>query len=149
MTHNDLLRSLRYILNVSDTKIVEILELGGYLAFLDEVVSYLRHEDESDFRMCPDEVMAYFLDGLIIHKRGRDETRPLQPIEVPITNNDALKKLRVAFSLKDTDLIRLIEKSGTVKVTKSELGAFFRHREHRNYRECGDQYLRQLLKALG
>jgi uncharacterized protein YehS (DUF1456 family) len=91
--------------------------------------------------------MGQFLDGLIFYRRGKDESKPLQPIELPITNNVVLKKLRVAFELKDTDIIALIKKSG-LDVTKAELGSFFRRPDHRNYRECGDQFLRNLLKGL-
>jgi uncharacterized protein YehS (DUF1456 family) len=92
--------------------------------------------------------MARFLNGLVIYKRGRDEGRAPQPLEVPVTNNVVLKRLRVAFELKEDDLITLIEQSG-LRVSKAELSAFFRRRDHRNYRECGDQFLRYLLKGLG
>ena len=92
--------------------------------------------------------MAHFLDGLILYKRGKDEDKPLPPIEIPITNNLVMKKLRVAFELKDHELIAAIEKSGVLKISKAELTSFFRNRDHRNYRECGDQYLRNLLKGL-
>ena len=33
-------------------------------------------------------------------------------------------------------------------MTESELGAFFRKPGHKHYRECGDQVLRNLLRAL-
>jgi uncharacterized protein YehS (DUF1456 family) len=111
------------------------------------MVSYLKNEEDSGYVECPHLVMAHFLNGLIIFKRGKDETRPPLPIQVPITNNIVLKKIRVAFELKDTDIIELIHKSG-LNVSKSELGAFFRNADHRNYRECGDQFLRNLLKGL-
>ena len=32
--------------------------------------------------------------------------------------------------------------------SQSALGAFFRRPDHRNYRECGDQFLRNVLKSL-
>jgi uncharacterized protein YehS (DUF1456 family) len=64
-----------------------------------------------------------------------------------VTNNDVLKKLRVAFELKDSDIIALVEKTG-FHVTKAELGALFRRPDHRNFRVCGDQFLRNLLKAM-
>jgi uncharacterized protein YehS (DUF1456 family) len=149
MTPNDALRSLRYILRVNDAKLVEIIELGGYLATHEEVVSYLEHEESPHYQPCPDELLAHFLNGMVIFKRGKDESRPAPPVELPASNNTVLKKIRVAFELKDTDIIALIEKSGVVKVTKAELSAFFRSRGRRNYRECGDQFLRNLLKALG
>ena len=148
MISNDILISLRYILRVNDAKLVEIIESAGCSIVHDDIIAYLKHEDEPGFIRCPDRVLAYFLDGMIIHKRGKDETRPQQEIELPISNNLVLKKIRVAFKLKDTDMITLIEKPGVIKITKSELGAFLRNRDHRNYRQCGDQYLRNLLKAL-
>lgn len=150
MTNNTILRGIRYILNVRDTKLVEIAKLGGCEVTEAQIVSYLCKEEEPGYSECPHEVLSCFLDGLVIYKRGiRDTLAPAQsPLEIPVTNNTILKKLRVAFELKDTDIIALIEKSGTLKVTKSELSAFFRNRNHRNYRECGDQFLRNILKAL-
>ena len=56
--------------------------------------------------------MAHFLNGLVIYKRGKDEGRPPQPVEVPVTNNTVLKKIRVAFELKDDDIIALLQKNG-------------------------------------
>ena len=94
--------------------------------------------------------MAHFLDGMILFKRGPKEGAEAPsslPIQTPVTNNLVLKKLRVAFQLKDTDIIALIEKSGSLKVTRSEIGAFFRNRDHRNYRECGDQFLRNIFQS--
>jgi uncharacterized protein YehS (DUF1456 family) len=147
VTNNDVLRSVRYLLNVSDTKLGDIFRLGGEEVSPDDLVAFLKRDDEEGYRECGHALMARFLNGLVIYKRGRDESRPAQPIDVPVTNNVVLKKLRVAFELKDDDLITLIEKSG-LRVTKGELGAFFRRPDHRNYRDCGDQFLRNLLKGL-
>lgn len=94
MIHNDVLRSVRYMLDISDKKVVEIIKLGGMEVALADVVTWLdkKEEDEEGFVRCPDEVIAHFLDGLVIFKRGKDESRPPQPIEVPVTNNIILKK---------------------------------------------------------
>jgi uncharacterized protein YehS (DUF1456 family) len=145
--HNDVLRSLRYLLNVSDGKLGDIIRLGGGECSQEDLRAFLKKEDEEGYRQCDDELMARFLNGLVIYKRGKDETRPPPPVEVPVTNNAILKRLRVAFELKDSDIVSLIEKSG-LRVSKGELGAFFRRPDHRNYRECGDQFLRNLIKAL-
>jgi uncharacterized protein YehS (DUF1456 family) len=147
MTHNDVLRSLRYLLNVSDAALVDMVRLGGHEVARAEMVAFLKKEDEDGYRPCNDKVMAHFLNGLVIHKRGKDERRPPLPVEVPVTNNIVLKKLRVAFELKDDDIIALLG-SSNFRVSKTELGAFFRRPDHRNYRECGDQLLRYLLKGL-
>ena len=147
MTHNDVLRSLRYLLNVDDGGLVEIFRLGNGEVSRAEVVALLKKDDEDGYQACGDKAMARFLNGLVIYKRGKDESRPPQPVEVPVTNNTVLKKVRVAFQLKDDDVIALLQKTG-LTLSKTELGAFFRRPDHRNYRDCGDQVLRNFLKGL-
>lgn len=148
MLTNDVLRSIRYIIQVNDAKLLEIAELAGGLATPEEMVVFLKSEDEEGYEPCPDEFLACFLDGLIIFQRGADPLRPKPPIEVPVTNNIVLKKLRVAFQLKDTDIIELMDGISSLGLSKAEIGAFFRSPLHSNYRECGDQFLRNFLRAL-
>ena len=147
MTHNDVLRSVRYLLNVSDAKLGEIIRLGGEEVSEADLAALLKREDEDGYRECGHALMAHFLDGLVIYKRGKDDSRPPAPLELPVTNNVILKKLRVAFELKEADIIALIEKGG-LRVSKGELSAFFRRPDHRNYRDCGDQFLRNLIKGM-
>jgi len=147
MTHNDVLRGIRYLLNVSDAGLRDIIRLGGAEVSLDDIVAFLKREEEPGYRACPEQVMGHFLNGLVIYKRGKDDSRPARPIEAPITNNTVLKRLRIAFELTDGDIIELIAKTG-LRVSKAELSAFFRRPDHRNYRDCGDQFLRNLLKGL-
>jgi uncharacterized protein YehS (DUF1456 family) len=64
-----------------------------------------------------------------------------------MSNNDIMKKLRVALKLRDTDII-LILKLVDFEVSSSELGAIFRNEDHPNYKECGDQLLRNFLNGL-
>src|SRR5690606_27821827 len=104
MINNDALRSIRYILNVSEFKLVEIAKLGGVDVAPVVMTSYLLHEDEEAFEECEDKVMSHFLNGLIYFKRGKDESRPPLRADKP-TNNVVLKKLRVAFELKDDDIL--------------------------------------------
>jgi len=146
-THNDVLRSIRYLMDVSDSTFAEIFRLANLEVSTADVVAFLKRDDEVGHVECSDRVMAHFLNGLVVYKRGPTSDGPPQPIEVPVTNNGILKKLRVAFQLKDSHIITLVEKSG-LRVSKAELGAFFRRPDHRNYRACGDQLLRNLLKAM-
>ena len=147
MNHNDVLRSLRYMLKVNDAKMAEIIGLSGLEVHPLVLATYLKKEEEEGFVRCPDEVMAHFLDGLVIFKRGKDESRPPQPIETPVTNNIILKKLRVAFELKEDDMHAIL-KAAEFPVSKPELSALFRKFGHTNYRTCGDQLLRNFLKGL-
>ncbi|HLN75362.1 MAG TPA: DUF1456 family protein [Prolixibacteraceae bacterium] len=64
-----------------------------------------------------------------------------------MTNNDILKKLRVALKLRDEDIIHILSLVD-FEVTKSELTALFRSEDHPNYKECGDQLLRNFLNGL-
>lgn len=64
-----------------------------------------------------------------------------------MTNNDILKKLRVALRLRDDDILQILELVD-FKISKSELGSLFRNEDHPNYRECGDQILRNFLNGL-
>ncbi|MEY3236754.1 MAG: hypothetical protein RI883_855 [Bacteroidota bacterium] len=64
-----------------------------------------------------------------------------------MTNNDILKKLRVALHLRNDEIIEILNLVD-FKVTQSELGALFRKEDHPNYRECGDQLLRNFLNGL-
>ena len=64
-----------------------------------------------------------------------------------MTNNDILKKLRVALKLKDSDIVDIL-KLADFRISKSELGALFRREDHPKYMECGDQILRNFLNGL-
>ena len=147
MINNDVLRSLRYTLDISDKQLAEIIQLGGQPITEAEVSPMLKKDNEADYVECNDKTMAYFLDGLVYYKRGKDESRPAQPHELPMTNNIALKKLRVAFELKEDDMHAIMQ-SVDCPVSKPEMSALFRKAGHSNYRACGDQFLRNFLKGL-
>ena len=146
MLNNDVLRSLRYTLKCSEFELRDIVTLGGGSVTQVEINEYIKQEEEPGFVQCPQNVLSHFLNGLIYLKRGRDKTKPPLRTDLP-TNNLVLKKLRIAFELKDTDFTDML-KEGGFEVSKSELSALFRAEDHRNYKVCGDQYLRQVLKAL-
>jgi len=64
-----------------------------------------------------------------------------------LSNNDIMKKLRVAHKLRDEDIVKICSLVDFA-VTKSELGAIFRNENHPKYMECGDQFLRNFLNGL-
>ena len=149
MINNDVLRSIRYMLDLGDARIVEIAQLAdpGLVLEKDAVHAYLKKDGEEGYANCSDRVLAHFLDGLVVHRRGRKEDQPARPVEARISNNLVLKKLRVAFELKDADMHEVFDAAG-FPVAKPELSALFRQPGHRNYRECGDQMLRNFLRGL-
>jgi len=64
-----------------------------------------------------------------------------------MNNNDIFKKLRVALMLRD-DQIEEILKLVDFRMSKGEIGNFFRNADHPKYVECGDQVLRNFLNGL-
>lgn len=146
MINNDVLRSLRHMHSFSEAKMREIAALADASVTADEMSAYLKGEDQPGFIECPQNVMARFLNGLIYFKRGRDPARPALQTELP-TNNVVLKKIRVAFELKDDDIMAILQ-SVDFKVSKPEVNALFRREDHQNFRVCGDQILRNFLKGL-
>ncbi|ESU21347.1 hypothetical protein FCR2A7T_06440 [Flavobacterium cauense R2A-7] len=64
-----------------------------------------------------------------------------------MTNNDIFKKLRVALQLRDDQIVEILELVD-FRISKGEIGNFFRNEEHEKYMECGDQVLRNFLNAL-
>jgi uncharacterized protein YehS (DUF1456 family) len=149
MINNDVMRSIRYMLDLSDAKVVEIARLADpdFELEKDDVPALLKRDGEPGAVACSDRILAHFLDGLIVYYRGRDESRPPRPVETRITNNLVLKKLRVAFELKDVDMHETFEGAG-FPLSKPELTALFRQPGHKHYRPCGDQILRNFLKGL-
>ena len=64
-----------------------------------------------------------------------------------MSNNDILKKLRVALKLKNDDIQKILLLAN-FNVSISELNAFFRNEDHPNFKPCGDQILRNFLNGL-
>jgi hypothetical protein len=58
-----------------------------------------------------------------------------------------LTKLKIALNLKAEELIELLE-TVCFRLNKPELSAFSRKTDHKHYRECKDQVLRNLLQAI-
>lgn len=64
-----------------------------------------------------------------------------------LSNNDILKKLRVALSLHNDDIIKILALVD-FKITKGSLGDLFRKEDQPGYVEAGDQILRNFLNGL-
>jgi uncharacterized protein YehS (DUF1456 family) len=149
MTNNDLLRRLRYALDLNAADITDTCALGGHEIRPVEVLNLLKKEDEKGFVPCDDVVMGAFLDGLITSRRGPRDSQPDVPRspEAPLNNNLILRKLRIALELNDADMLAVFRQAG-VPLSKPELSALFRGVGQRNYKECGDQLLRNFVRGL-
>ena len=162
MNNNDILIRIRYALNLKDGQMVKILKLGGVEVTEEEVKKMLtkvkeefgfQDADSNETLPCNNKMLDAFLNGLITFKRGPQEKKSGQP-ENPVSitrrnniNNIVLKKLKIALSLTSEEVIDILGLAG-VKISKGELSAVLRKEGHKNYKECGDRYLRNFLKGL-
>ncbi len=64
-----------------------------------------------------------------------------------MSNNDIMKKLRVALKFTDDDIVKVLELAN-FRTTKTEISAIFRKDDHPNFKPCGDQILRNFLNGL-
>lgn len=147
MITNDVLRSVRYMLDLSDAQVVGIINLADCEVAQADVAGWLKKEGEEGFVECPQASLAYFLNGLVIFKRGKSANPLAEPPTLLADNNTVLKKLRVAFELKEENLHEIMDAAG-FRISKPEFSALFRKQGHKNYRPCGDQFLRNFLKGL-
>ena len=146
MTNNDILRSIRYSFDFSDSKMTTIFGLADYQVTREQISNWLKKDDDPAYQKFDDTQLAIFLNGLINDKRGKKEGA--QPkLEEHLTNNIIFMKLKIALNLKAEDILEIM---GLVnfRLSKHELSSFFRRPKHRNYCECKDQILRNFLKGV-
>lgn len=148
MTNNEIMISVRYALHLKNAEVVNMIKSVGVQTKVYDVVNLLKNEDDEGFVICQAELLHAFLDGLILKRRGARGDAPAKKFSTAFINNNIIfRKLRIAFELKDTDIV-LILKSVDFTITKGELGAFFRNCNHKKFVKCGDQILRYFLKGL-
>ncbi len=150
MNNNDILRRIRYALNLRDSAVTAIFKLAGGDISESLVPDIVKKEDEEGFIECSDRELEMFLDGLIIDRRGKKENAAADSNlikKADVTNNMILKKLRIALDFKEADMLEMF-RLGEFEITKSELSALFRNKNHKNYKECGDQLLKKFLNGI-
>lgn len=169
MNNNDILIRLRYALDIKDSDMIEIFNLGGINLSKEELLRILLNPKRSgdlrikeyefivnkDMKKCNNYMLESFFNGFIIYKRGNQDKNSSESEknnnfiikDNKTVNNVMLKKIKIALSLTSEDMLDIFELSGT-KLSKSELSAVLRSQGQRNYKECGDRYARNFLKGL-
>ncbi|VAW71687.1 Glutamate synthase [NADPH] large chain [hydrothermal vent metagenome] len=143
MNNNDVLRRVRYIFDFSDSKMIAIFGMADLKVSREQISDWLKKEEDPSFQQCSDIQLSTFLNGLINDKRGKREGIQVEP-ETQLNNNIVFKKLKIALNLKAEDILTILA-SADVQISKHELSAFFRKKDHKHYRDCMDQILRNFL----
>lgn len=164
MDNNDILIRIRYALDYSNAEMIKVFKLGGLdishedirlllIKSRDKEIFADEEDDQEENMPCHNLTLDAFLNGLIIYKRGKQEQKPgAKAPELNIAknhnvNNIVFKKLKIALQLTSEDILEILSSVG-VEISKGELSAVFRKEGHKNYKECGDRYLRNFLKGL-
>lgn len=154
MNNNDRLTRLRYALDIRDNDMVEIFNLGGMTISKEDVQALFKRisnedSEENEYaKVCTNEMFERFLNGLISSQRGvKDGGQPELELHDHNANNLLLKKVKIALSLTSDDILDILDESG-IYVSNSELSAVLRKEGHRNYKPCGDRYVRNFLQGL-
>lgn len=166
MNNNDRLSRLRYSLDIKDTDMVTIFNLGGVQVNESQVKEMLtkvktdnQQDDEAEedvqstkenvyLLTCSDEQFERFLNGLITSQRGKkDGSQPPLELNEHNANNLFLKKVKIALSFTSEDILSTMADAG-LELSNSELSAVLRKEGHRNYKPCGDRYIRYFLRGL-
>ena len=146
MTNNDILRRVRYALNLRDKEVIKIFKNVEEDLKKEVLLAWLKKDDEEGYVALRDVDFASFLNGLIIEKRGRREGE-LPKAEKKLNNNLIFKKLRVALKFRDEDIVDTLLLAD-FRMSKAEVNALFRNKDHKHFRECKDQVLRNFLHGL-
>ena len=125
---------------------MSLFTLAGLPATWEQINAWLKKDDDPACQECSDTQLAAFLNGFIIEKRGKKEGSQPAP-ETCLTNNVILMKLRIAINLKAEDMLEIMNLAD-MPISKHELSAFSRKPDHKHYRDCKDQMLRNFLKGL-
>ncbi len=154
MKNNVVISMLRDALEIKRSEMVEIFKNGDIEKTEDEVLEILMHKEEDESGECSSEMLEAFLNGFIIFKRGRQEPKPGQTEKPPLAiksrksvNNVVLKKLKIALSLSNEDIIDIFNVA-EVEVSKNELTTYFRKEGHKHYKRCNDKHLINFFKGL-
>lgn len=146
MTNNDILKRLRYVFNFNDTAMIEIFQLADLATNRAQVSNWLKKEEEADYVAMNDVELAIFLNGLIIKNRGKRDGEQPEP-EVFLDNNNILKKLKIALSLKSEELLAIFQLVD-IEMSAHQLSAFLRNPNQMQFMTLNDQYLRNFLMGL-
>jgi uncharacterized protein YehS (DUF1456 family) len=146
MTNNDILRRIRYAFDLSDPTMTAIFGLADYQTSREQIINWLKIDDDPAYQDLTDNQLAIFLNGFINYKRGKKEGPQPEP-EQRLNNNIIFRKLKIALNLQAEEILEIM-KLANMSVSSHELSAFFRKPDHRQYRECKDQILRNFLKGI-
>lgn len=81
MSNNEIFKKLRVALHLRNDEIIDIMKLVDFHVTKSELGAFFRKEDHPNFKKCGDQVLRNFLNGLVIHMRGKQGTEKNEEVE--------------------------------------------------------------------
>ena len=134
------------MLDLDDASMIAVFAEAGKRVTRAQVIAWLKKDDDPAYEECSNAMFATFLNGLINQKRGQQDG-PAPGLEEHLNNNAVFRKLKIAFNLQAEEILSILSLAD-VDISKHELSAFFRRADHKHYRDCKDQILRNFLKGM-
>lgn len=149
MRTNDIFQKIIQSLDMDIPKIQALFAAVDIELSDNEVTRLLETDVKAGFEPMPDYVLHLFLNSLIDRLRGK-KAEAGEPVTKhhKISNNDVLKKLRIAFNLHEQD-VREVFRLATIELTKSDLSALFRKPGNSHFKACDDELLLDFIDGLG
>jgi len=91
MTNNDILKKLRVALKLRDEDIIQVLKMADFEVSKSEINALFRSEDHPNYKECGDQLLRYFLNGLIIYMRGPEGAERKPVSETPVVKTEKPK----------------------------------------------------------
>lgn len=150
MRTNDIFRKITQSLTLGNLQIQQLFALSAIDLNDKEIANLLKTDYQPGFEPMPDYVLLIFLNNLIEQQRGKKNDAEQEVIEkhAKISNNDVLKKLRIAYNLHEQQ-VRDALKLATIELTKSDLAALFRKPGHVHFKACDDELVLDFIEGLG
>lgn len=150
MRTNDIFRKIIRALVLDIQQIQSLFSVSDIDLSEKEITNLLKTDYEPGFAPMPDYILLVLLNNLIDSKRGKKADVITEPVNKhqKITNNEVLKKLRIAFNLHEQD-VRDVFKAVTIELTKSDLSALFRKPDNNHFKVCDDELLFDFIDGLG
>jgi uncharacterized protein YehS (DUF1456 family) len=146
MTNNDTLHLISQALDLDSAALLSLYPKPHANVDETRIAAWLKKEGDPGHEACSDQNLIRLLNGLIDHKRGPRDGGPRAPEHI-LNNNVVFMKLKIALNLQADDILQTLARH-KIQMSKHELSALFRNRDHKHYRECLDPLLRAFIEGL-
>ncbi len=145
MHTHEILRRLTTALALGEPELTQLVGQAGLAEQIPSPAGLLLPPGDTGHTPCDKATVVALLDALIVQRRGTREGPPPPPQQ--LDNNLVLKKLRIALSLHDQQMLDIFELAG-LHLSRNQLGSMFRAPGNKHFQACSEEQLICFLTGL-